>query len=110
MNRYVIDGLAADLLAGKTVFVVSDRRAHAERVLQEVAGVLDAGREPITSRRGLIEARLGRIEVVTARRGAFLGTAPDVVVCLHWDGLTDSQRAGVLDDLEQLPRFELIRF
>lgn len=110
MNRYVIKGLTADLLAGKLVYVVSDRREHAERVVQEVAGALAAGGEPLTSRRGRIEARDGLIEVVAARRGAFKGARPDVVVVLNWDGLTAQARDGLLDDLEQLPAFDLIRF
>ncbi len=114
MNRYVLDGLAADLASGKSVYLVSARHTDAVRVLRLLADhMLDAKAQLAAGAERITHPSGGVVRVATAHSDTFRGVSPDVVVILDEYGLGPKKRVALAEAFEIIRAvrpLELIRF
>ena len=89
-NRYAVEGIVRDMLAGKAVALAGHTRAETRKTFDAVVGYLEAkGIRPsrVTRANGAerVELGLGRVVVITADAKAGRGHSLDVLVLV--DGL-----------------------
>lgn len=112
MNRYVIEGLAADLRAGKHVGLMSITRSVSRRTFTDLAATL--GDEAAEVRRANGQERIthasgGTFTVLTAKADALRGYLLNVLVIADWEHLDMGASAEIVHAARDIARAEVVR-
>jgi hypothetical protein len=115
MNRYVIDGIKADLFDGKRVGVIAGTLVGSRAIFHDVAEAIGGDAKRITRASGnerIYMANGGELRLYALNRSSLRGEIPDVIVILSRDSIAPDRLSNLLDELAPIratnPNLEVI--
>jgi hypothetical protein len=107
VNRYVIEGLAADLRAGKHIGLMSVTRNVSRHTFTDLAVTVGAGSAEVRRANGqerITHASGGTLTVLTAKADSLRGLLLNVLVIADWEHIDMGAAADIMDAARHMTR------